>query len=235
LKHLSLVCFLALFLVFVPSLRADTVTVSNGGSLDVNYNGFATIGDPSVNGLSATAHFSNFQFQYIPGPDITQLTFDVALSNTSTSPITASRVAIMGFDTSPTILSTLPSPYENTVTGVYDEVEVSGNFPYGIGNVEFCFSGVNCAGSGSAGVTQGTTGNISATLYFDGNISSLTFDDLYIKWQSVDCPTCDPAIQGGSLGGSGTTAPVPEPATLSLLGSGFVTAWYRRRKRGTAA
>jgi PEP-CTERM motif len=235
LKHLGIARFLALFLLFVPALRADTVTVSNGGSLDVTYNGFQTIGDPSLTGLSATAHFSDFQFQYIAGSNITQLTFNIALSNTSTSPITASRVAIMGFDTTPTILSAPPSPYQNSVTGVYDEVMVSGNFPYGIGTVEFCFSGVNCAGSGSAGVTQGNTGNIAATLYFGGNVSSLTFDNLYIKWQSVDCPTCSPAVQGGSFGGTGTAAPVPEPATLSLLGSGLVGAWYRRRKRGTAA
>ncbi len=234
-KHLSVICFLTLFLTFVPFLRADTMTVSNGGSLDVNYNGFVATGDPSIDGLSASAHFSNFQFQYIGGSNITQLTFDIALTNTSSAPITASRVAIMGFDTSPTILSSPPSPYQNSVTGVYDSLKVSGNFPYGIGNVEFCFSGVNCAGSGSAGVTQGNTGNISATLYFAGNISSLTFDDMYIKWQSVDCPTCSPVINGGSFGGSGSTAPVPEPATLSLLGSGFLGAWYRRRKRGRAA
>ncbi len=223
-----------LCLILAPALRADSVAVTEGGSFQVNYNGFESIGGATVNGLTAQANYSGFDFTYISAKNITELKFSISILNNSSSPITASRVAILGFNTTPTLLASPPSPYENSVTGIFDEVKTSGNFPYGIGTVEFCLSGVNCAGSGSAGVTKGNTGTVDVTLYFAGNVSSLNFDNFYVKYQSVDCPTCSPSINGGSLGGSGTPAapPVPEPATLTLLGSGILGArsWARRRR-----
>ncbi|HWR15594.1 MAG TPA: cistern family PEP-CTERM protein [Terriglobales bacterium] len=177
-----------------------------------------------VNGITAQVTFSNFVFTYDGVNDKTNLTFSMSIYNNSTFD---SRVATVGFNTTPTIMST-----GNTVTGVYDTVDVSGNFPYGIGTVEFCFSDVNCAGGASGGVTKGNTGTAAASLFFAGDISSVAFDNIYLKYQSVNIPG---VMTDGSLGGVPGDGPppprLPEPAGLALLGAGMTgLAWRLRHK-----
>ncbi|MGE0405321.1 MAG: cistern family PEP-CTERM protein [Candidatus Korobacteraceae bacterium] len=234
-KHLSILCLLVLLLVSSPAAWADAVTVSPGGSFTAQFGGAEPIDGPLVPGLTAEATFSGFTFTpYVSGPNTyTNVTFNVLVKNTSTDPITASRIANMAFNTNPNIVLDPAGAAISSVSGAGWSLTGSGNFPYGVGTVEFCFTSNNCAagpGPGN-GVTQGNQASLTASLYFSGSISSLTFDNIYIKWQSVDCPTCSPAIQDGSFGGAGTPGPVPEPATMTLLGSGIAGAWLRRRKQ----
>ncbi|MGE0405320.1 MAG: cistern family PEP-CTERM protein [Candidatus Korobacteraceae bacterium] len=233
-KRTALLFAVVALLALTPSVWADSFTVGSGGSFVAQFGGAEPINGPLVPGLTAEATFSGFTFTpYVSGPNTyTNVAFSVLLKNTSTAPVTGSRIANMAFNTNPNIVLNPPGAAISSVSGAGWSLNGSGNFPYGVGTVEFCFTSNNCAagpGPGN-GVTQGNQAVLTASLYFSGSISSLTFDNIYIKWQSVNCPTCSPAIQDGSFGGSGTGGqPIPEPATLSLLGGGAAVAWFRRR------
>jgi hypothetical protein len=146
--------------------------------------------------------------------------FNFAVENTSSAPITASRISTFGFNTDPNFTSA-------AITGgtVFDGVS-SGNVPQHMA-VEFCATaGPNCAGGSGEGVTIGDTALGQFALTFGLAPTSVSFDDLYVRYQS---------IVGAAGGDSGTGFPgnVPEPATwgMMILGIGMAGAVMRRRQR----
>lgn len=156
-------------------------------------------------------------------------TFSYTLDNTSTAPVTTSRVTSFGFDVDPNFNSV------GTVTGTTFPTASSGNVPNGIGNVEFCLTaGSNCAGGGGGG--EGIPGAIATgtfQLNFNTLPSSVTLSDLYVRYQGVN------TIDGGSATGVPvtTTSAVPEPAVwaMMLVGFGGLGAMLRYRRRETFA
>ena len=110
------------------------------------------------------------------------------------------------------------------MTGIYDTVN-DGNVP-NQGDVEFCFTDVNCAGGGSGGVNIGGTGTGSATLFFLGDISTLTFDNFTVRYQSVECT----AGYMGNCPSSASGTNVPEPGMVGLLAIGLIGVVVARRK-----
>lgn len=146
--------------------------------------------------------------------------FNFGVKNTSSTPITASRISTFGLNTDPNFFSA-------AITGgtVFDGVS-SGNVPQFMA-VEFCATaGPNCAGGSGDGVQLGDTALGQFALTFASPPSSVKFDDLYVRYQS---------IAGARGGDSGTGFPVsvPEPATwgLMILGIGMAGAAMRRKQR----
>jgi hypothetical protein len=199
-----------------PAMAAVTVTSGAPTSFTVDYDG--NVATTPVAGLTASM-LVNFL-----GTSNGGLTYDFSymMSNTSGGAITASRVSGFAFDTSPNITSAL-------VTGVYNNSILNGSLPNGVGNVEVCFNAANnCNGGGNGGVMLGNSagGNFSLTLGSVPAMGELTFDQFYVRYQS---------IAGTNLGTSGTGVQVnavPEPATwgMMLFGFGLVGSTLRRRR-----
>src|SRR5262245_49934537 len=114
-KRATIVASLAVALTFGGAARAlaAPITVSANDVTDdfaVSFNGF--INQTLQTGLTGTASF-NFTGASNVGAN-TVFTFNVTLSNTSSSPITASRISAIGFTTDPNLLvasSSVSSPW----------------------------------------------------------------------------------------------------------------------------
>lgn len=146
-------------------------------------------------------------------------TFSYDLFNSSSAPITASRVSGFGFNSTPDALG-------GSVTGAFDTVTLNGNVPQ-LGNFEVCVSDVNCAGGASGGPTIGQHGTGTLVLDFAAGTSSITLDDFFVRYQSIVGAT-------GGDSGSGEDVPppvIPEPATWMSMLAGFGALGFAMRRR----
>lgn len=212
--------FLSLFLLMISAhTTANAVMIDTiGDAFTIQFNG--RIEEMVQPGLSAQAHFKVTDFAHKADIDRTLLELAVDLKNTSSSPITASRVSILGFDTSGIIDFELSS-----VEGVFDFVS-SGQMS-DIGKLNLCFKdtdGENCSGGASGGVDIGAPRRFVAELFFEGNITSISLDNFGVRYQD---------IVGGTVGdgdsGTGVGTVVPLPAAVWLFGSGLLALFGLRR------
>lgn len=192
----------------------DTV----GSSFDVFFDG--NVNGTDVQGLSGQATFTLSSFSN-DGTDTTAL-FNVSLTNTSSSPITGSRISSLGFDIDPNISSASSS-------GTFNIAVLNGSFPNGFGDIELCVKdgggSNNCQGGGSGGVTLGNTGTFDIGLTWAGNVvTAFDLSNFGVRYQSINSPT----LSGASGTGQGT--PVPEPLTLLGSSMAFGFATYLKRK-----
>ncbi len=205
--------------------------VSNGSpSFVVDYNGFHPDASNVIPGLTAQVTYSNFVFTNVSGA--TQVQFDFSVHNNSTI---TSRVSGLGFNSNPNVnVST------STVSGgpdFFNNVN-SGNYPNAIGNVDFCFingSGNSCAGGGGTGILDGQTEAGTAVLKFSSLFTTLTFDNFYVRYQSLNyCAT--PGCTNPVTSAAGTAvSTVPEPRLILFLSAGVIGVLATRFRRRTAA
>lgn len=190
-------------------------------SWTVNYNGLAN-GGAAIQGLTSSIAFD---FLNVTNSGKT-LNFDYAISNSSSAPITASRVSGFGFNTAPNVAS-------GTVGGVFNGVKLGGAYPL-FGNIEVCFkggSGNSCQGNGAAGVSLGNTAGGSFSLTFaSAPLGGLvTLDNFGVRYDSL----VGAGVEGGVGRSIEAISPVPEPAAwlMMLAGFGMIGFALRRRER----
>lgn len=221
-------------LAFAAPAFADSITLGSGdigSSFSLNYDGFS--GGTAISGLTGSTTFT------LTGVSGNDYSFDYSVANTSSAPVTDSRISSFAFNTDPTISSA-------TSTGAFAYTTLSSNYPNGIGTVDVCFKDAqtgSCAGGASGGLTLGQSGTGSFTLSFSAPVSALTLSDFYVRYQSI---TGVPGISsasgagtmtttsGGSTGGSTGGTPVPEPGMLGLLGASLLGLAMARRRKAPA-
>ena len=210
---------------------ADAITFDAsdvGTTYSLGYDGFSS--GTSIDGLTAQTSFT------LTSVSATTYTFSYSVANTTSDPLT-SRVSSFGFNTDPTIQSA-------SSTGAFSYSTLNSSYPNAIGTIDVCFKDAStgsCAGGGSGGLADGTSGTGNFTLTFAQPITSLTLSDFFVRYQSITGAGRITSASGSgtqtSSGGTtsgGTTSggtPVPEPGMVGLLGSGLIAAALLRRRR----
>ena len=214
-----------------PAL-ADAITLnasSIGTPYTLAYNGFS--GGTAISGLTGSTTFT------LAGISGNSYTFNYSVANTSSTPITGSRISSFAFNTDPNITSA-------SSTGAFSYTTLNSTYPNGIGSVDVCFKDAqtgSCAGGGGGGLTMGQTGTGSFTLSFSQPISSLTLSDFYLRYQSISgAGNITSASGAGTLSSTSTSTStstssggtsVPEPGMLGLMSVALIgTALLHRRR-----
>jgi hypothetical protein len=173
-------------------------------------------------GGSQTFTFASAQY---PGTTATATftlsgnTLTVTLTNTSTAPNAGAKIGAFGFSTTPNVTVSNTS-FGGELTGW--KLSKNGE-PLNNTTAFEVVSGHN----GNNFLVSGDTG--TATFTFDGTFSGLTLniDSVAIHFQSIGT--------GGQQSEKVYGTPVPEPATMFLLGTGLAGVAARIRKRRNAA
>jgi PEP-CTERM motif len=215
--------------IAVASPVSAAIVVNSGSigqPINVQYNGFVNP-DGSTGVLSGLTAKAIFKLQSITG---SSFKFSYAIDNTSTLPVTTSRVSIFGFNVSPNVTSA-------SATGLFHLVGIGTNVPNltGPDTNRVCFragGGANqCAGGGGVGeAITDPVANGTFTLNFLTGTTAITLDRFYVRYQTL---STSQTTQNSATGLGVIFGPVPEPSSWAMMAAGFglMGSMLRRRTR----
>lgn len=200
-------------------LDADAI----GDSFTINFDGFVD-GGPSIDGLSSSLTLT------LTGIESGVYTFDYSITNTGAAGDgIGSRVSGFAFNTDPDIDAA-------SSTGTYAYTNTNSNYPNGIGTVDVCFQARrtgSCAGGGSGGVFDGSTGSGTLSLSFGTAPSELTLDDFFVRYQSISGVDGVTSASGRQVTSTSSSSGVnvPEPNMLLLFALATLALAFGARRR----
>lgn len=183
-----------------------------------------------INGTGVTATISDYTLTDNNGV----LTFQFTITNTSVAPGSTGTITNIGFalpgDRKEDFKLVSPSDPDYHI--VYDLSATAGSKSFATGGFDIVLSnkdkGQETFGGGK--VNAGIVGGTSATFTITGDFKGLTAEQvaqaIFARFQEVN---------GGDSDVAGNpTAPIPEPMTMLLFGTGLagVAARVRRRRQG---
>lgn len=226
----KLIPAIAMATAFASPALADSISLDStklGQTFTLDYNGFSD--GTTIGGLTGQTSFTLTSITNNGGGG-SIYSFDYSVTNTSSSPVTGSRISSFAFNTDPTISGA-------SSTGAFAYTTLNSNYPNGIGTVDVCFKDAStgsCSGGGSGGLTLGQTGSGSLSLNFSQPVSALSLSDFYVRYQSISgVPGISSASGSGTVVTSTSTGgtSVPEPGALGLLATGLIAMGLMRGRR----
>jgi len=228
---------LAALLLTLTTVGANAATIGSGagqvgvgGSFTVNFNGI-------IEGAVQSGLTSEITFGVTSINTATRtIALTYSITNTSSNPVTFSRVSAFGFNSNPDLANN-----GATVTGVFWREHYDRNVPQLGTTFEFCANnnvGNSCAGGGFSGVSIGHTAGGTLTLRFASSITGgADLTDFFVRYQSIYGVACGQGSDwhrtwNRDCSGVGvSTPPVPEPAAMVVFGLGtlIIGAALRRR------
>ena len=214
LNRLSVVLLASASVVATPAAATDYLFDANGAEYTIYFDGFGE--DPVVPIAGLT---SNLYLTLVSGIGTNELTFSYTLTNTSTGDNDDSRVTGFAFNST-------EDAEGGEADGDLENLNLGGNYPNGIGDVDACLSNSNGNGcSGPGGATVGDPAMGTFTMEYGDPVAQLYLGDFWVRYQNTANPS------GSATGGD--TPPVPEPSTWAMMLFGFgALGFAMRRRRG---